>query len=118
MPGLFTHDGSGRGQAAILNEDGTINSVLKPAPCGSIVALFGTGGDLTDPLFGDGQIATAAAPTVVHGLRTFIGNQFVRADYRGAAPGLVNGAIQVKYYNRSCLTRNRASGPPSASVPL
>ncbi len=30
-PGIFTVDGSGRGQGAILNEDGTLNSPSNPA---------------------------------------------------------------------------------------
>jgi hypothetical protein len=33
-PGLFTLDGSGQGQGAILNQDGTINGPLNPAPRG------------------------------------------------------------------------------------
>jgi uncharacterized protein (TIGR03437 family) len=42
MPGLFT-TGSGTGQAAAVNEDGTLNSESNPAARGSIVLLFATG---------------------------------------------------------------------------
>ncbi|MFN0103959.1 MAG: IPT/TIG domain-containing protein [Bryobacteraceae bacterium] len=43
-PGLFTADSSGRGFAAALNQDGSVNSVSNPADRGSIVVLWGTGG--------------------------------------------------------------------------
>jgi len=42
-PGLFTATASGRGQAAALNEDLSINSAANPAAQGSIVVLYGTG---------------------------------------------------------------------------
>ena len=42
-PGIFTLTGTGSGQGAVINEDGTINSVTNPAPRGSIVAIYGTG---------------------------------------------------------------------------
>ena len=42
-PGLFTTTASGRGQAAALNEDLSINSASNPAAQGSIVVLYGTG---------------------------------------------------------------------------
>jgi hypothetical protein len=35
-PGIFSLDGTGRGQALILNEDGTLNSAENPARRGSI----------------------------------------------------------------------------------
>src|SRR5262249_29470554 len=53
-PGLFTADGSGSGQASILNQDGTTNSPRNPASRGSVVVLYGTGGGLTAPAFADG----------------------------------------------------------------
>ncbi len=42
-PGLFTATANGRGQAAALNENLSINSASNPAAKGSIVVLFGTG---------------------------------------------------------------------------
>ena len=41
-PGIFT-TGNGTGQAAAVNEDGTINSESNPAARGSIVSLYATG---------------------------------------------------------------------------
>jgi uncharacterized protein (TIGR03437 family) len=42
-PGIFTLDGSGTGQAAMLNEAGCCNSPRNPARRGSVVELYGTG---------------------------------------------------------------------------
>ena len=41
-PGIFTI-GSGTGQAAAVNQDGTLNSASNPAARGSIVSLYATG---------------------------------------------------------------------------
>jgi uncharacterized protein (TIGR03437 family) len=43
-PALF---GNSSGQAAVLNQDGTLNSPSNPAAHGSVVALFGTGEGVT-----------------------------------------------------------------------
>src|SRR5262249_33404856 len=42
-PGLFTADASGKGQAALLNQDGSLNSASSPAALGSVVVFFATG---------------------------------------------------------------------------
>jgi uncharacterized protein (TIGR03437 family) len=55
-PALFTIDGSGRGQVAAINSDGTINSEMNPASRRSIVMLFCTGEGDTNPAGVDGQI--------------------------------------------------------------
>ena len=43
VPALFVHGGADPVIAAAINQDGTINSRVHPAPPGSVVALFGTG---------------------------------------------------------------------------
>ena len=48
-PGLFTLDSMGTGQAAAVNQDGSINTVLAPAPIGSIISMFATGEGQTSP---------------------------------------------------------------------
>jgi uncharacterized protein (TIGR03437 family) len=95
-PTIFSRDGTGIRQGAILNQDGTINSASNAAARGSIVSIFATGGGLTSPAYADGQIAPAAAPLA--------GAQYVVAQmdgmaakvlYAGAAPDLVNGVVQI-----------------------
>jgi uncharacterized protein (TIGR03437 family) len=61
-PGLYSADGSGLGQAYILNSDGTLNSPSNPAPAGSAITIFATGiGSITE----SGPYAVAALPISV-----------------------------------------------------
>jgi uncharacterized protein (TIGR03437 family) len=76
MPGLFT-TGNGSGQAAAVNEDGTLNSALNPATRGSIVSLYGTG---------QGQDAGA--------VNLKIGQYTAELLYAGPAPGFP-GLMQI-----------------------
>jgi uncharacterized protein (TIGR03437 family) len=69
-PGLFTTDGSGRGQVRAINQDGSINSPENPAPRGSVVTLFATGqgvvpGAPPDGEAPQGEIATPEKPRVI-----------------------------------------------------
>ena len=41
--GLFTMDGTGVGQGAILNQDNAVNAAERPAARGSVVQIFATG---------------------------------------------------------------------------
>ena len=94
VPGLFTSDASGHGQGAILNQDGSINSVAHPAPPGSVVSLFCSGCGITSPLGTDGTVATSIA-SLANPIGVTIGGQVANVQYAGSAPGLVNGAIQI-----------------------
>lgn len=56
-PGIFTANGSGKGQASALNQDGSVNSPANPAAKGEIAVLWGTGGgveNLPSKVFIDG----------------------------------------------------------------
>ena len=59
-PGLFTVDQSGLGQVLAINEDGTLNGPMNPAPRGTIIQLFGTGQGPTTPVVPDGEPAPAS----------------------------------------------------------
>jgi uncharacterized protein (TIGR03437 family) len=95
-PGIFTLDQSGRGQGAILNEDGiTVNSPANPAPRGSIVSIFATGAGETDPVSLDGVLAWGILPAPKLPVAVRIGGAAAEILYAGAAPGLVSGVLQV-----------------------
>jgi uncharacterized protein (TIGR03437 family) len=83
-PGIFTLNASGSGAAAIVNQAGTINGPGAPAPRGSVVAIYLTGGGVTDAA---GKIAAETAVT--------IGGQPAAVAYAGAAPGAVQGLYQI-----------------------
>jgi len=93
VPGLFTLDASGSGQAAVLNQDGSVNSTSNPAPRGSIVSIFMTGSGRMTPAQADGSVTPLAGPFPQVALG--VGSNIGAVTYAGAAPGLVAGAIQV-----------------------
>ena len=87
------------GGAAALNQDGTVNSQTNPAPVGSYVSIWATG---TGYFPGrDGQMATSANRFCDSELLTCLVFQSdgipVIASYSGAAPGLVNGVVQINF---------------------
>lgn len=92
-PALFTADASGRGTAAALNQDGTLNTASSPAARGSVLQLFGTG--------------AGAAGTV----RITIGGVPAEVSYAGATPGLVPAVFQVN-------ARVPDNVTPSSTVPV
>jgi uncharacterized protein (TIGR03437 family) len=93
-PALFTFDGTGRGPAALLNEDGSINSATNPAEPGSIIVLYLTGTGPMNPPGRDGVIATTTS-TLIAPASARINNQAATILYLGNAPGLVQGVAQA-----------------------
>jgi uncharacterized protein (TIGR03437 family) len=94
-PGIFTVN-SGTGQAAALNQDGSVNSVTNAAAAGSTIVLYLTGEGQTAPPGVDGKIATAAPyPAPVLPVTVTIGGQPATYAYAGAAPGEVAGVMQI-----------------------
>jgi uncharacterized protein (TIGR03437 family) len=95
-PGIFTSDASGRGQAAVLNETGSANSVASPAALGSVLQIFATGEGETTPYGVDGKIANdGILPRPRGTVRVEIGGVRVTPEYAGAAPGAAAGLFQV-----------------------
>jgi uncharacterized protein (TIGR03437 family) len=95
-PAIFAQDGTGGGPGAILNADGSVNSYDKPANAGSVITLFGTGLGATNPLGEDGKMADGLTlPAPVLPVRVRIDDQPAEILYAGAAPGMVQGVVQV-----------------------
>jgi uncharacterized protein (TIGR03437 family) len=95
IPGIFTLDSSGKGQAAALNEDATINSAANPARRGSIVVLYATGEGQTSPPGIDGKVASNVLPRPLLPVSVQLGGVPAEVLYAGAAPGLVAGVLQI-----------------------
>ena len=95
-PAIFTANGSGRGQAAAINQDGAFNSVANPAPRGSIITFFATGLGLVTPPVADGAVSPLSLPLPAPQLPTGVQIRGVDAavQYAGAAPGAVSGLFQ------------------------
>jgi uncharacterized protein (TIGR03437 family) len=95
-PGIFTLDGSGYGQAAALNQDGTLNSPGNPADQGSIVTLYVTGMGAMSPQPVDGSVPARSSAKPAAPVRIYLtGAPFADVQYAGDAPGLVEGAVQL-----------------------
>ena len=112
QPGIFSFDGSGAGQGAILNQDGSVNSAGNPAAAGSIITLWATGAGQLSPPGIDGAVTTSdSLPVPVLPVTAQIGGQAATVLYAGGAPGIVAGVIQVNLR----VPRGTAAG---AAVPL
>jgi uncharacterized protein (TIGR03437 family) len=90
-PAIFTLAASGTGQAAAVNEDGSVNGPANPARPGSVISLYGTGsggfpGGPDDGAPAGGIIETEEKPVIL------LNNTPVDAAnvlFSGAAPGYV-----------------------------
>jgi uncharacterized protein (TIGR03437 family) len=97
VPGIFTADASGVGQAVVVNnyEAGTLNSINNPAAQGSAIILYATGEGQTWPEGVDGKLATAPPPVPILPVRVTIGGVQAVVQYAGGGLGQVAGMMQL-----------------------
>jgi uncharacterized protein (TIGR03437 family) len=93
-PALFTV-GSGSGPAAVLNQDGTLNSAANPAKIGTIIVLYATGEGQTTPPGIDGQVTATGTVKPVLPVSFTVGGQTAGLLYAGEAPGEIAGVMQL-----------------------
>jgi len=96
VPQVFRQVG---GAAIVINENGALNSPSNPAKPGSYVTIWATGAGAFQGA--DGQMATAPQPLYcceIH-LIDIIGSydNSLIISYEGAAPGTVNGVVQINF---------------------
>jgi uncharacterized protein (TIGR03437 family) len=95
-PGVFTLDSTGKGPAAALNQDGSINNASSAAKVGDIISLFATGEGQTVPAGVDGKLALSPLPTPRFPVSVSIAGQTVdQLYYVGGAPCEVAGVLQI-----------------------
>ena len=113
IPGIFSVDGSGAKQAAVRNQDGSLNSASNPATKGTVISIYATGAGLMNGPTTDGAITslTPPFPATQLSIGVLIGGYPATIQYSGAAPGLVAGAIQVNAYVPQ-------GAPSGAAVPI
>ena len=91
-PGLFLLQ---QGAAAVVNQNGSVNSQSSPAAAGSTVAAFLTGLGAVNPSVATGAAAPASPLSVVSATVTAtIGNVAAPVQFAGLAPGFA-GLYQV-----------------------
>ena len=113
-PGIYTLNFTGQGQAAVINQDGTINGppggvstpggviATKPALPNTAISVYMTGGGQTNPPSITGSVNSLAffmplvnwTPTSGTVTAT-IGGVPAKVEFAGAAPGLLAGIVQV-----------------------
>lgn len=108
-PGLFTLNGSGAGQAAAVNQDGSLNGAAHAAKAGSFVSLYVTGAGQTNPGGSDGHLAAVPLPLPVLPVTVTIGGKSAPINYAGASPGTVEGIMQVNAQIPSGLAAGNAA---------
>jgi uncharacterized protein (TIGR03437 family) len=109
IPAIFTLNGSGTGQAAVINnKDNSINDAGHPAKVGDYVQLYLTGAGQTSPAGSDGLINAAPLPVPVATVKVTIGGQTANVNFAGGAPGAVAGVIQVNAQIPSGITAGAA----------
>jgi uncharacterized protein (TIGR03437 family) len=103
-PAIFTLSGTGSGQAAALNQDGSVNSATNPAKAGSTIQLFATGFGQTNPPGVDGLPNAVPLPLPVLTVTATLGGKPATVSYDGGAPQLVAGVMQLNLVVPSGLT--------------
>jgi uncharacterized protein (TIGR03437 family) len=95
--GIFTDNATGMGQAAVINQNYTYNTAATPAPEGSYISVYATGGGQTTPASTDGEVSSTLGllPLVLQQYVTAtIGGKPATVAFAGAAPGDVTGVVQ------------------------
>jgi uncharacterized protein (TIGR03437 family) len=108
-PGIFTADGTGSGEAVVLNQDYSLNGPTNPAARGSAVSFYATGIGPTSPCV-DGQTYQSNFPQATLQVVAGVGNLGAQVLYAGQAPYFMTGVNQINIV--------LPSGSPTGSVPL
>jgi uncharacterized protein (TIGR03437 family) len=109
VPGIFTLDSTGAGQAAVLNQDNSVNGPGQPAARGSVIQIFATGIPVAGAI--TGSITPVPVPGSTDPVSVAIGGTTASIQYAGPAPGEVAGVIQVN----AVVPDNAPTGP---AVPI
>jgi uncharacterized protein (TIGR03437 family) len=95
VPGLFTQDGTGQNDGAILNQDSSLNTPRNPASRGSIVQIFLTGEGATNPPGVTGQVTGLDTKNPTQGVTVQIGGVDAKVVSATTAPDAIAGLFQV-----------------------
>lgn len=95
-PSFFSANGTGAGQAAAVNGDGSLNDAAHPIGVGGYISFYLTGEGQTSPGGKDGALAlTQPYPAPVLPVQVAVGGIPAAPLYAGAAPTEVAGLMQV-----------------------
>jgi uncharacterized protein (TIGR03437 family) len=109
-PGVFTLNSRGPGQAAAINQNGSLNGPSNPAAPGSYVTLYFTGGGQTNPPGVTGSVTGSVLKYFVQNVLATVGGQQAFVQFAGSAPKYVDGLGQLNI--------QLANNTPSGMQPL
>jgi uncharacterized protein (TIGR03437 family) len=109
-PAAFTLNGTGAGQAAAVNQDGSLNGPSNPAAKGSYVTIYFTGGGQTNPPGVTGSVTGAVLKWLTQSISVTVGGQPATVSFDGSAPTFVDGVNQLNI--------RLANNTPSGTQPL
>jgi len=97
VPGIFTTTMNGSGQGAIVNQDGTVNTASNAAARGTYVAVYATGGGVTNPATQTGSVTPTTGTLPKNGapITATVGGVAAQVQYDGPAPAIIAGVMQV-----------------------
>ena len=95
VPGIFTNDGTGAGQALSYNSDGSANSPDSPAVRQGTLTFYITGGGVTSPVVADGQLISGPLPVLAQTVSATIGGANATVLRATTLPFEVSGIIEV-----------------------
>ncbi len=110
-PAVFTQNSTGLGEAAVLNEDSSLNAFSNAAARGSIIQIFTTGEGQTVPPSDTGSVTGTDTKVPKLAVGVTIGGAPATITYSASAPDAISGLFQV----------NAVVPPgiaPGAAVPL
>ena len=110
-PAIFTLDATGTGQAAIVNQDNSLNGAANPAARGSTISIYATGEGETTPAGVTGSVSSSSGAKPLLPVAVKIGGIDAVVQYAGSAPNLVAGLLQVNAVVPTSIA-------PGASVPV
>ena len=93
-PGIFIVNAAAS-QPAILNQDGTLNSVTNPAKAGSVISIFGTGGDFVMSPGSDTSAYWPLSPLSQFTASVTLNGSSATVLYAGSAPSSILGMFQI-----------------------
>jgi len=111
-PGIYTLAGTGTGQGAVLNQEGSVNSPTNPAVKGSVISIYATGGGQTNPASATGKVVSSPLPSLAGTTSATIGGQPAQVTYAGGSPGLLSSIVQVN----AIVPASSASGNVSLAI--
>ena len=80
----------------VVNPNSKVNSTTNPAPQGSVVIVYATGGGQTNPPGVDGKISVSPYPKPVLPVTVTVGGVNAHLPYCGAQPNVIAGMLEIK----------------------